>query len=44
MAAVLAAPLSGAGIWAAVDLLSYSADWTLERLHLAAEERVLYGA
>jgi hypothetical protein len=44
MAAVLAAPLSGAGIWAAVDLMSYSPDWTLERLHLAAEERTLYGA
>jgi hypothetical protein len=43
MAAVMAAPLSGAGIWAAIDLQSYSEDFAIERLHLAAEERTLFG-
>ena len=37
-------PLSGGGIAAAIDLQSISPDFTLERLHLAAEERTLYGA
>jgi hypothetical protein len=37
-------PLHGAGIWSAIDLQSNSPDFTLERLHLAAEERTLFGA
>jgi hypothetical protein len=41
---ILPAPLSGAGIWGAVDLQSTSPDFTLERLHVAAEERTLFGA
>lgn len=43
-AAVMAQPLAGAGIWGAVDLYSNSSDFTIERLHVAAEERTLYGA
>ena len=34
----------GAGIAAAVDLQSLSPDFTIERLHLGAEDRVLFGA
>jgi len=41
---LLASPLSGAGIWAAADLESYSPDFTIERLHITSEERTLYGA
>jgi hypothetical protein len=37
-------PLHGAGIWSAIDLQTNSPDFNLERLHLAAEERTLYGA
>jgi hypothetical protein len=37
-------PLHGAGIWSAIDLSTNSPDFTLERLHLAAEERTLFGA
>jgi hypothetical protein len=36
--------VSGAGIQCAVDLQSKSPDFTLERLHVAADERTLYGA
>ena len=41
---ILPVPLSGAGIWGSVDLVSTSPDFTLERLHVAAEERTLFGA
>ena len=37
-------PISGGGIAASIDLESISPDFTIERLHLAAEERTLYGA
>jgi len=37
-------PIEGAGIWATVDLQSNSPDFTLERIHLSAEERTLFGA
>ena len=37
-------PLHGAGIWSAIDLQSNSPDFEIERLHLAAEERTLFGA
>ena len=37
-------PIEGAGIWAQVDLQSNSPDFTVERLHLSAEERTLFGA
>jgi hypothetical protein len=37
-------PASGAGIAGAVDLESLSPDFTLERLHIFAEERTLWGA
>lgn len=41
---ILPVPLSGAGIWAEADLVSTSPDYTLERLHVAGEERTLFGA
>jgi hypothetical protein len=41
---ILPSPLHGSGIWSGIDLSSNSPDFTLERLHLAAEERTLYGA
>jgi hypothetical protein len=41
---ILPAPLHGAGIWSAIDLQTNSPDFNLERLHLAAEERTLFGA
>jgi hypothetical protein len=41
---ILPSPLHGAGIWSAIDLQTNSPDCTLERLHLAAEERTLFGA
>lgn len=34
----------GAGIQGAVDLQSFSPDFTIERLHLGAEDRTLFGA
>jgi hypothetical protein len=37
-------PLNAAGITAAVDLESISPDFTIERLHIGAEERTLFGA
>jgi hypothetical protein len=37
-------PLAGAGIAGAVDLTSYSPDFSIERLHIVTEERTLYGA
>jgi hypothetical protein len=42
--AILPSPLHGAGIWSAIDLSTNAPDITIERLHLAAEERALYGA
>jgi hypothetical protein len=36
--------LACAGIAAAIDLTSLSPDFTIERLHLSAEERTLFGA
>lgn len=41
---ILGMGVSGAGIQAAVDLQSKSPDFTIERLHIAAEERTLFGA
>jgi hypothetical protein len=41
---IIPQPLKGAGIWGAIDLRSNSPDFTIERLHLAAEERTLFGA
>jgi hypothetical protein len=37
-------PIQGAGIWAAIDLQTNSPDATIERIHLSAEERTLFGA
>lgn len=37
-------PIQGAGIAGAIDLESISPDFTLERLHILAEERTLWGA
>lgn len=42
--AIIPSPVSGSGIWHAVDLQSNSPDFTLERLHLTTEERQLFGA
>ncbi|HEX3521464.1 MAG TPA: hypothetical protein VHT52_05190 [Stellaceae bacterium] len=36
--------ISGSGIMGGVDLLSYSPDFTIERLHVASEDRTLFGA
>lgn len=36
--------VSGNGIWGSIDLTSKSPDFTLERIHIAARETVLYGA
>jgi hypothetical protein len=41
---ILPYPTSGGGIWTYVDLYSLSPDFTIERLHIAAEERTLFGA
>jgi hypothetical protein len=38
------APIEGGGISAAIDLQSLSPDFTIERLHIVAEERTLFGA
>jgi hypothetical protein len=37
-------PIEGAGIWAAIDLESVSPDFIIERLHVAADQRTLFGA
>lgn len=37
-------PTHGGGISTAIDIQSISPDFTIERLHLAAEERTLFGA
>lgn len=36
--------IEGGGIAAAIDLQSVSPDFTIERIHIVAEERTLYGA
>jgi hypothetical protein len=41
---IIPSPLHGSGIWSTIDIQSISPDFTLERLHLAAEERTLFGA
>jgi hypothetical protein len=41
---IIPQPVDGHGIWGAVDLSSKSPDFTIERVHIAAEERTLYGA
>jgi hypothetical protein len=41
---IIPSPISGAGIWASIDLQSNSPDFTIERIHLSAEERTLFGA
>ena len=41
---VIPHPIEGAGLWAAIDLQSNSPDFTLERIHMSAEERTLFGA
>jgi hypothetical protein len=43
-AAIIPHPAEGAGIWGALDLQSNSPDFTIERIHVASEERVLFGA
>ena len=39
-----AVPLTGAGLGIGLDIQSKSPDFTIERLHIAAEERTLWGA
>jgi hypothetical protein len=41
---ILPQPISAAGITAALDLHSTSPDFIIERVHVASEERTLYGA
>jgi hypothetical protein len=41
---IIPQPVDGHGIWGAIDLKSISPDFTIERLHVAAEERTLFGA
>jgi hypothetical protein len=36
--------VDGHGIWGALDLQCHSPDFTIERVHIAAEERTLFGA
>jgi hypothetical protein len=42
--AIMPQPVAGAGLWTAIDLESLSPDFVLERLHIAAEQRTLFGA
>lgn len=42
--AIIPAAVSGAGIWGALDLTSFSPDFTIQRIHITADERTLYGA
>jgi hypothetical protein len=37
-------PIAGAGVEGAVDLQSISPDFVIERLHVASEDRTLFGA
>jgi hypothetical protein len=41
---IIPQPVDGHGIWGAIDLRSVSPDFTIERIHVAAEERTLFGA
>ena len=41
---IVPAPISGQGINAGVDLISYSPDFTVARLHLTFDARTLFGA
>lgn len=41
---ILPSPVEGAGIWGALELRSYSPDFTIERIHLTGHENTLYGA
>ena len=41
---IIPSPLHGSGIWTAIDIQTKSPDATIERLHLASEERTLFGA
>lgn len=41
---IIPQPVDGAGIWGAIDLWSNSPDFTIERVHVTAEERTLFGA
>ena len=41
---IIPSPLHGSGIWTAIDIQSNSPDFVIQRLHLAAEERTLFGA
>lgn len=43
-AAIIPQTLDCAGIFGSVDLISYSPDFTLERIHITSESRTLYGA
>lgn len=43
-AAIIPQPIAGSGIWTAIDLESLSPDFTIERLHILAEGRTLFGA
>jgi hypothetical protein len=42
--AIIPAPIEGGGIWATLDLQSTSPDFVIERIHVSAEERTLFGA
>ena len=41
---IIPSPLHGSGIYTAIDIQSKSPDFVIQRLHLAAEERTLFGA
>lgn len=41
---IIPAPTEGKGIWGFVDLQTTSPDFTIERLHLGAEMKTLFGA
>jgi hypothetical protein len=41
---ILPQPIEGGGIAAEIDLMSLSPDFTIERLHVAGEQRTLFGA
>jgi hypothetical protein len=41
---ILPEPIEGGGIAIAIDLASLSPDFTIERLHIAGEQRTLFGA
>jgi hypothetical protein len=41
---IIPQPIEGGGIWCYADIDSYSPDFTIERLHIASEQRTLFGA